>query len=162
MEIGQEPVAGRTQATSAQYIHKESLTSCDKAYSSLLYIDFYSQPVRLMLPKQADRYRTVLGSCLSILTFVFVVIYFGYQMVGMVDYDGYSTELRIEEDVFTPNDPFNSEDIGFAIAVGITDYLGGTEWIEDPTYGEVKIFRKYWNSPAGEFVSFTPLETVPC
>ena len=116
----------------------------------------------LLLPGNYNRYRTFLGSCLTIFTFVLISAYFGFQMAEMFANADYSTQLQIQEDVFSSDDPFDTDEIGFTIAVGITDYKESTNLIEDPTYGEVKIFRKHWNSPENVFTTFSTVGYKQC
>ena len=52
---------------------------------------------------------------------------------------------------------------GFAIAAAITSYDSNPEPIEDPEYGELKIFQKAWGHPElGAGFDFHPLETELC
>ena len=100
---------------------------------------------------------------MTIITLLFIAGYFIYQMIEMAGNEGYSTQLRIEEDVFSSDDPFDLDEIGFMIAAGITDYdNNSTSLIEDPTYGEVMIFRKHWNAEENVLLKFEPLATKQC
>ena len=68
---------------------EESYTRCDKLQQSMLGLDFYHRPVRVLLPGNKDFYRTLLGSVLSIFTAVVILTYTGYKVTQLASNEEY-------------------------------------------------------------------------
>ena len=66
-----------------------------------------------------------------------------YEIAQMNANSDYTTQLIVEEDFYSQNDRLRTDEIGFSVAAGLIGYGLGS--VEDPTYGELQILRKYWN-----------------
>ena len=109
-------------------------------------MDIYTRPINLLVRGGNQYYSTLLGSILSILTFLALISYTGYQLQLMSGNEDYFSKLEVYEDEYSSNEPFYSQEIGFHIAAAISDYSNTKEIIEDPTYGEVVFMRKNWDT----------------
>ena len=62
---------------------EELPTGCDRFYQKALLMDLYQEPFRLLLPDNRDAHRTVLGSCLSLVTLTIMLIYGVYSLIEL-------------------------------------------------------------------------------
>ena len=69
-------------------------SSCDSCQQKALGIDMYRQPFRLRFPDNADMYRTMLGSILSLITVVAMLGFAGYKLQVMQARDDFRVQLR--------------------------------------------------------------------
>ena len=138
--------------------------SCGSFEQKILMFDLYEKPFNFLMPDHRDRYRTILGSFLSILTFVLVLLYAGYKFGNLVNYEDYKL-MKFEQENFYPmREPFTS-DHGFMLAAGVSKYNGETEPLEDPEIGTVKIYKKTWDSQdinGNGGLKFEEIPTEPC
>ena len=65
--------------------HHAQPTGCLSCQERFLLLDIYRQPFRLLLPDESGMYRTFMGSMLSLLTIVTVIIYGGYKTNDLVN-----------------------------------------------------------------------------
>ena len=63
-----------------------------KCQKRMLGLDFYRQPFHLILPDQSDRYRSFIGSIMSLITSVLLLLYAGYKLNIMVRYRDYKIQ----------------------------------------------------------------------
>ena len=142
--------------------HEEQLSGYDRCQKSLLNLDIYRQPFRLLLPDGHDSYRTLIGALLSILTFLTLLTYGSYKITRLVNFEDYQVGMYTLEDHYAPNATFGSAD-GFVVAAAITAYDGSTEDITDPEIGEIKFYLKQWDVDDPSFiVNFEELEHKIC
>ena len=115
------------------------------------------------MPDHHERYRTHLGSCLSILTLITVIFYGGYKLIDMLSYNIYSVQAVYEEDYFASNDTLTIAD-GFYVAAAITNYNNDPRPIEDPDIGILKMYLKTWNVYDEEngSLTFKEIPLRPC
>ena len=92
-----------------------------------------------MMPDHRDRYRTILGSVLSIITFALILGYGSYKIMDLVYYKDFKLLKFEKENFYDMREPFTNED-GLMIAAAITAYDSETEPIEDPEVGEIKFY----------------------
>ena len=64
-------------------------------------------------------------------------------MLALVSFDDYKVQLHEKENFYNTTDPFGSEQ-EFMIAAALTAYDGDPSSIEDPSYGQLRIFMKKW------------------
>lgn len=55
-----------------------------KCQKRMLGLDFYRQPFRFIMPDQSDRYRSFIGSIMTLITFALLLLYSGYKLNIMV------------------------------------------------------------------------------
>ena len=60
------------------------------------------------MPDHRDRYRTILGSCLSIMVFVLILMYGSYKMVDLMDYKDFSVYKFEKEGFYDMRDPLTA------------------------------------------------------
>ena len=116
------------------------------------------------MPDHRDRYRTLLGSFLSVMTLVLVLAYAGYKLTDLMDYNDYKLMKVEQENFYDMRDPFGDSD-GFMIAAGVTDYSSNRDPQEDPEIGTIKLIKKTWdatNLDGGGALSFAEIPTRPC
>ena len=119
--------------------------SCGSFEQKILMFDLYEKPFNFLMPDHRDRYRTILGSFLSLITFVLVMGYAGYKFGNLLDYKDYKL-MKFEQENFYPmREPFGTKH-GFMLAAGVSEYNGETEPIEDEEIGTVKLYKKTWDS----------------
>ena len=99
--------------------------SCGSLEQKILMFDLYEKPFNFLMPDHRDRYRTILGSFLSILTFVLVLAYAGYKFGNLVSYKDYKLMKFEQENFYSMREPFTSEH-GFMLAAGVSEYNGET------------------------------------
>ena len=117
-----------------------------------------------MMPDHRDRYRTILGAFLSILTFTLILAYGSYKITDLIYYKDFKLLKFEKENFYDMREPFTNED-GLMIAAAITAYDSETEPIEDPEVGEIKFYLKQWdveNIDAAESIQFIEIPTRPC
>ena len=60
--------------------YKVGLSPCDRYQSRMLSLDLYRRPFNFLLPDHESEYRTFLGSTLSIIQFVLLLLYGSYNL----------------------------------------------------------------------------------
>ena len=125
-------------------------------------VDLYSRPIDLLVGHGTQKYSTLCGSMLSILTLIAIIGYSIYQIQLMMNHEDYFSKLEVYEDEFSFNEPFRASEIGFHIAAAITDYTDSNDVIEDPTYGEIVFLRKSWDNSQDITLNFAQLQHKQC
>ena len=97
------------------------------------------------MPDHRDRYRTLLGAFLSLITLVLVTMYAGYKFNDLMHYNDYKLMKVDQENYYDMRDHFGSSD-GFLLAAGVTDYSSSQEPVEDPEIGTIKLIKKTWDA----------------
>ena len=153
----------RRSTTLTMAFIKEPYTRCDRFYKLFLAADLYTEPFKFLLPGEEDRYRTFLGSMLSLVTICILVGYGTFKTLDLLNYEDYQVQPRLKENFYDTDETLNSSEYRFAVAAAITSYDGKPDIVEDPEIGEIKFFMKKWDvyDPSVEF-GFTELETRPC
>lgn len=59
-----------------------------------------------MMPDHRDRYRTILGSLLSILTFTLIIGYGTYKITDLIDYKEFKLLKFEKENFYDMREPF--------------------------------------------------------
>ena len=116
------------------------------------------------MPDHRNQYRTILGSFLSIVTFMLVLGYAGYKFTDLVEFNDYKLMKVEQENYYGMRDPFGSKH-GFMIAASVSRYDGDTEPIEDDEIGTVKLIKKTWDADdinSGGALTFKEIPTRPC
>ena len=117
-----------------------------------------------MMPDHRDRYRTILGSFLSIVTFILVLGYGSYKITDLLDYKDFTLFRFEKENYYEQRDPLTSKQ-GLMIAAGISGYDDNQNLIEDADIGTIKLIKKTWDvekiETDGE-LKFTEIPTRPC
>ena len=68
---------------------KEGDFSCGSFEQKVLALDLYEKPFNFLMPDHRERYRSLLGSLLSVLTFALVLSYAGYKIVDLIEFNDY-------------------------------------------------------------------------
>ena len=108
-------------------------------------MDIYTRPINLLVQGTNQYYSTGCGTILTLVTYVLVMLYAVYQIQLHNDNSDYQLNFEEHVDEYDDNDIFKSSD-GFHFAAGLTDFSGENydKIIEDPTYGQIKFYRKAW------------------
>ena len=117
-------------------------TRCQKSADNLLELDVYSRPFQLLLPGNRDKYKTLLGSFLTILTGVVLLSYAVLKFNDLIEHEQYTLQQDFQENFFDESDQFSSN---FHVAAGLSPYDASPEPIEDPTYGQLKMYYFQWD-----------------
>ena len=59
-----------------------------------------------MMPDHRDRYRTILGAVLSIMTFTLIVSYGSYKVTDLIEYQDFKLLKFEKENFYDMRDPF--------------------------------------------------------
>ena len=95
-----------------------------------------------MMPNQNDYYRSYLGTFMSLLTIIIIISYASFKFRDLLQFSDYQLLEIIQENYFTDQDTFSTDD-GFHVAAGIIDL--NNPYVEDPEIGIPKMFIKYWD-----------------
>ena len=117
-----------------------------------------------MMPDHRDRYRTVLGAGLTILTFTLLLAFGAYKISDLIYYNDFKLLKFEKENFYDMREPFTNKD-GLMMAAAVTGYNAKTEPVEDPEVGEIKFYQKLWdvaNVDAAETLSFIEIPSRPC
>ena len=66
----------------------------------MLRADLYKQPFRFLLPDRQDRYRTFIGSLLSIFTFTVLTLFALYRIITMLSMEDYKIQVHELENYY--------------------------------------------------------------
>ena len=97
-----------------------------------------------MMPDHRDRYRTMLGSFLTVLTFILCLSYGSYKITDLLDYKDFTLFRFEKENYYEMRDTLTSKN-GLMIAAGISGYDNVQDNIEDPEIGTIKLMKKTWD-----------------
>ena len=138
----------------------ERLSTCDKVQQKTLDIDIYKTSFNFLLPNKKQDYKSFLGVCLSIMTFIILLSYGSYKMGDLIGFENYKLQIQIQENYFPANETFG-EDQGLIYAAAMTDY--GGEIAEDPTIATLKFYYKTFGRETDNgSVNFRPVRTKAC
>lgn len=85
---------------------QEGEFSCGNLEQKALAVDLFDQPFYFMMPDHRDRYRTILGSLLSILTFTLIIGYGTYKITDLIDYKEFKLLKFEKENFYDMREPF--------------------------------------------------------
>lgn len=102
-----------------------------------------------------------MGSFLSLLTAIIMIVYSGYKFNEMLSFTDYYYQVSEREVYYDSDAPISTKD-GFYVGAAVTTYDSDAGVTEDETIGTIKFFLKRWNVAAQEWLSFTELQTAPC
>lgn len=126
-----------------------------------LLLDIYKEPFLLQLPDKQDKYQTMSGAILSVLTFVLLLSYAIVKIDDLISLQDYRVQYTKVSDHFSNRDTFGYDD-GFMLAAGLVQWDEGEGQIEDLSFGQVKFYLKSWGKDAPYEDHFHELETVKC
>ena len=97
---------------------ESKLANCAKYQSKVLMIDLFRRPFNFLLPDHQSEYRTFLGSMLSVITAIFLLVYGGFKIVEYSNHSEFTVNQTRQNYYFDLEDSFSHLD-GLAIAAGI-------------------------------------------
>ena len=134
----------------------------DYVLEKALHLDLYRRPFMFNLPDKSTKYRTLLGSVLSVLTVAIMLSYAYLKLIKLQSYQDYVINEAYREQLFDTKFALSQAN-GFQVAAAVTNFDGNPEEIEDPEIGEVKFYLKQWgiddDSPS---ISFKEVKSRPC
>ena len=95
---------------------------------------------------------------------ILVLTYASFKFVTMTELLDYQLLDQEQEQFYSENDTFSSQD-GFQVAAGVVSLLSGdtpAESIEDPEIGTVKMYLKSWNMKESSNIHFKEISTSFC
>ena len=87
--------------------------------------------------------RTICGALTQILSLVILVSYAATKYNVMMNY-GDTNVMVSRRDYFYDNSVSRSDELGFNVAFGLSDFDGSEKFIEDPDYGTLKAKLRMW------------------
>ena len=85
---------------SIDFAGAENLSSRNACQKGMLRADLYKQPFRFLLPDRQDRYRTFIGSLLSIFTFTVLTLFALYRIITMLSMEDYKIQVHELENYY--------------------------------------------------------------
>ena len=89
--------------------YERKMGRCAGFYEKLLYLDLYPKPFHFLLPDDQPRYRSLLGSVLSVCTILAIFSYATFKLNRLVKLMDYSVNI-VNEDHFYDSDFTLSQD----------------------------------------------------
>ena len=140
------------------------MSKCDQAQSKLLVFDLYRVPFNFLLPDHQSSYRTLLGAVLTLITLVTMAAFANYQLMLYFDQSNFEINQVRQEYFFKPSEGIKNVN-GFNVAAAIVGFKekesyhldSATEFDShvDPSYGQLKFYRKNWNYKAANDTDMT-------
>ena len=113
------------------------------------------------MPDGYNTYSSFVGSVLSIVTFVIILMYGSYKLTKLIDGQDFRVRVHTHENEFATNSTFGMVD-GFTVAAALTIFDGSNADITDPEVGELKFYLKRWDTSDEVSEKFTELKTKVC
>ena len=139
----------------------EQMSRVDKCQQKFLDLDLYQQPFMFLLPDERDKYRTFLGSLLSLATFITITVFAAYKLADHYADKDYNILVHEKKFFYDEDEEFSFNSNKFMFGAAVTAFDGKGEDITDPEIGEVKFYRKQWGDDIPGLL-FEEMETVPC
>ena len=130
-------------------------------------IDLFRRPFNFLLPDHQSQYRTFLGSMLSIITILLILVYGGYKIVLYFKREEFTVNQTRQSYYFGLEDEF-SQSHGLAIAAGAVSegYDGIRDFSIDPEIGQLKFYLKTWDITGPDltkhYIDFKPIKSTFC
>ena len=163
-KIFEKEMSAQSLNMSKSHALEEGDFSCGNLKQKVLAIDLFDQPFYFMMPDHRDRYRTILGAVLTIITFILILGYGLFKITDLLEYKDFKLLKFEKENFYDMREPFTNKD-GLMVAAAITGYNSNTEPVEDPEVGEIKFYQKLWdvaNTEATETIQFIEIPSHPC
>ena len=133
----------------------------------MLILDLFRRPFNFLLPDDQSKYRTFLGGILSIVTFVILLSYGGYNLALHYNRSEFTINQTRQSYYFDLDENFSNSD-GLAIAGAILGYdsNGMEDYYVDPEIGQLKFILKSWDITNADvsknYLQFNPIKAKPC
>ena len=79
-----------------------------------------------------------------------MLLYGTYKLTVLHSRSEYTVNKAIQEFHFVVEDVYDTSE-GFKVAAAFTAYDGNPEPIEDPRYGTIEFYHKWWNETGFDF-----------
>ena len=97
-----------------------SKSGCGRFSEKILKIDAFGRPFEFMLPNGTKRYKTLVGTILTVILTILVTLYTVYKVQLLLNNEQVIVTLTSEENYFVKNEALiSSSEDGFNIAVGL-------------------------------------------
>ena len=137
-----------------------SKSNCSKVSEKALIIDSFGRPFEFMLPNGSKKYRSLLGSVLTLIIVLVVALYAVYKWQLLIEKDQVTVSFSKEENYFDETsilDPASR----FNLAVGIYDRKNRDNLVFDESFGKLSVkMIEYSKSKSG--ITTTTLTTHDC
>ena len=139
-------------------------SGCGKLGEKALMIDAYGRPFEFILPNGARRYKTLVGSILTVITVIVAFLYTVYKFQLMNDRDQVNISYTSEEGYFDSNESILSPSSDFNIAFGIFKHGKLDERLQTnfSEYGELIVYETKNTDGENTRPIQSKLQTVEC
>mmetsp|Transcript_4251 Transcript_4251/g.5291 ORF Transcript_4251/g.5291 Transcript_4251/m.5291 type:complete len:118 (+) Transcript_4251:34-387(+) len=107
---------------------------CASFYEKLLFLDIYPKPFYFLMPDSQPRYRSLLGSVLSVCTVLAIFSYAAFKLHRLMRLVDYQVNIVNEDHYYDSSFTFSQAE-GFSVAAAVTAFDGEEEPIEEPSIG---------------------------
>ena len=114
-------------------------SSCSKVGEKALVIDSFGRPFEFMLPNGSKKYRSLVGSIMTLVTVMIVAVYSSYKWQLLIDKEQVTNSQSIDERHFDSSNSILDLESGFNLAVGIFGLNSGRDLVFDETYGKLTV-----------------------
>ena len=128
----------------------------------MLFLDIYKEPARLLMPGKRYNYNTMSGAILSVVTVSLILTYGVFKLDNLITIKEYNVKHAMRIGHYQSSSQFGNEHDGFSFAAGMVQWDEGEGMVEDPSYGQVRMFIKSWGVNSFYDDTFHELETRPC
>ena len=115
-----------------------------------------------MLPNGSQSLPSKLGLCMTVILVFILVLYASLEFISLYNNDNSYISTHTVVNNFDNSYEFNLDKRkrGFDIAFAFTGVDGNVEMLDEPDYGEVKAFIKYWDAETS--TTYRELYSRPC
>lgn len=96
-----------------------SKSGCGKFSEKILKVDAFGSPFEFKLPNGTKRYKSLVGTILTVILAILVTLYTVYKVQLLLNDEQVFVSITTEENYFDSNDALSSSGDGFNIAVGL-------------------------------------------
>ena len=115
-----------------------------------------------MLPNGSQSFPSKVGLCLTVVLFFIIILYASLEFLSLYTFGNSNISTHTVVNNFDNSYEFNLDKRkrGFEIAFAFTGVDGDLEMLDEPDYGEVKAFIKYWDAETS--TTYRELYSRPC
>ena len=106
-------------------------------------IDGFGTPFHFYFPDGSDTHKSFVGCGYTVFVVIMVFFWATLQLIAMIDFSNPSIMVSVRDSHYDPTFNFKKSD-GLMLAAGITDLSYGSEPIEEPSIGELKVYYRSW------------------
>ena len=138
-------------------------SGCGKLGEKALKIDAFGRPFEFVLPNGTKRYKSLVGSLLTVFLVLIVALYTAYKLQLLLNNDQVFVMVTTEDiqDVDKVESALSSSVNGFNIAVGLFNFEDFSTVDNFEEYGQISIEMRHRSEKFPNFTK-TKLQLHPC